>query len=351
MIPKTQASNHLALAENPPSPPLWVTELRQAIRDPLELCREVGLDPQTLDTPAEGLQAGHQLFQTLVPRPFIQRMQKGDPKDPLLLQVLPQSRETQHWPGFTQDPLEEASANPLPGLIHKYSSRVLLTLAGSCAVNCRYCFRRHFPYAENSLGQEALDRILDYLNRDSRINEVILSGGDPLATSDKRLASVVKKLESIPHLKRLRIHTRLPVVLPSRVDTRLLDWLSSGRLDKVMVIHINHPNEIDTSLEAALADLRGIGVTLFNQSVLLRGVNDDPEILAELSEKLFSLKVLPYYLHAFDPVEGAAHFALEDTAAQQLYQQLLARLPGYLVPRLVREFPDRPSKTPLGWSF
>jgi len=349
MIPKSQASNHLALVEKPETPPLWVTELRQAIRDPLELCQELGLKPQELPGQAAGLQTGDRLFKTLVPRPFLKRMQKGNPQDPLLLQVLPRPDEGLKQPGFVTDPLQEARFNPLPGLIHKYDSRVLLTLSGACAVNCRYCFRRHFPYADNSLGSQALDSILDYLKAHPKVNEVIFSGGDPLATPDKRLKEIVTRLEELPQIQRLRIHTRLPVVIPSRVTASLLNMLQATRLKTLVVVHINHPQEIDAELTAALGQLTRAGIILFNQSVLLKGINDQPEILTELSEKLFAADVLPYYLHAFDPIEGAAHFATDDTLAKNLYAQLLANLPGYLVPRLVREFSDQPSKTPLGW--
>lgn len=349
MIPKTQASNHLALVEKAETTPLWVTELRQAIRDPLELCRELGLDPSQLPGQAAGLQTGDRLFKTLVPRPFLKRMQKGNPQDPLLLQVLPSPDEGLDQPGFVTDPLEEARFNPLPGLIHKYESRVLLTLSGACAVNCRYCFRRHFPYADNSLSSQSLQAILDYLQAHPQVNEVIFSGGDPLATPDRRLREIVTQLEQLPQIQRLRIHTRLPVVLPSRIDSQLLRWLQATRLKTLMVVHINHPQEIDAELVAALGQLTRAGIILFNQSVLLKGINDRPEILTELSEKLFAADVLPYYLHAFDPIEGAAHFAMDDIQAKNLYTQLLARLPGYLVPRLVREYSDQPSKTPLGW--
>jgi EF-P beta-lysylation protein EpmB len=349
MIPKTQASNHLALTEKTETPPLWVTELRQAIRNPLELCRELGLNPEQLAGQTAGLQTGDRLFKTLVPRPFVKRMQKGNPQDPLLLQVLPKPDESLEQPGFVTDPLQEARFNPLPGLIHKYESRVLLTLSGACAVNCRYCFRRHFPYADNSLGGEALQAILDYLQAHPKINEVIFSGGDPLATPDRRLQEIVTRLEQLPQLERLRIHTRLPVVLPSRVNAHLLHWLQATRLKVILVLHINHPQEMDNELTTALGQLTTAGITLFNQSVLLRGINDRPEILVELSEKLFAADVLPYYLHAFDPIEGAAHFATDDTQAKNLYAQLLASLPGYLVPKLVREYSDQPSKTPLGW--
>ncbi|SFX21123.1 EF-P beta-lysylation protein EpmB [Marinospirillum alkaliphilum] len=337
IIPKSTAGDH------------WSETLRHAIRDPLQLCDRLGLDPDQLPGGRQGLQQGHGLFRTLVPEPFLQLMEPGNPQDPLLLQVLPLGSENQPQPGFVTDPLQEQQANPLPGLIHKYTSRVLLTTSGACAVNCRYCFRRHFPYADNSLSEAATEQIIHYLQQHPQVNEIILSGGDPLATPDARLAKRIRQLEQLPQLKRLRIHTRLPVVIPSRINDELLTWLSATRLQTLMVLHINHPQEISPELEKALARLHQRGVILLNQSVLLRGVNDNPVTLGNLSERLFEQKVMPYYLHAFDPVAGAAHFAIDDQQAKRIYQQLLARLPGYLVPRLVREQPDQPSKTPLGW--
>lgn len=337
MIPKSSVTHH------------WTETLKQAVRDPLELCRLLNINPEDLPGGSKGLQQGHQLFRTLVPRPFINLMQSGNPKDPLLLQVLPLAQENLPQPGFVTDPLQEQQSNPLPGLIHKYQSRVLLTSSGACAVNCRYCFRRHFPYADNSLSQQATTAILDYLQRHPKVNEVILSGGDPLATPDSRLADRIQQLEQLPQLKRLRIHTRLPVVIPSRINDELLSWLNSTRLQTVMVLHINHPQEVGNELCEAIQRLKQTGTTLLNQSVLLQGINDQPEILAELSETLFAQGVMPYYLHAFDPVDGAAHFAIKDQQARQIYAELLALLPGYLVPKLVREYPDQPAKTPLGW--
>jgi EF-P beta-lysylation protein EpmB len=337
MIPKSSVTHH------------WSEALKQAVRDPLELCRLLDINPEQLPGGASGLQQGQLLFRTLVPRPFVDLMQRGNPRDPLLLQVLPLGQENLSQPGFVTDPLQEQQSNPLPGLIHKYQSRVLLTSSGACAINCRYCFRRHFPYAENSLSQQATSAILDYLQRHPKVNEVILSGGDPLATPDQRLADKIQQLQQLPQLKRLRIHTRLPVVLPSRITDELLHTLANTRLKVILVLHINHPQEVGAELCGALQHLKQAGVTLLNQSVLLQGINDQPEILADLSEVLFEQGVMPYYLHAFDPVAGAAHFAVDDQQARQIYAGLLALLPGYLVPRLVREYPDQPAKTPLGW--
>ncbi|WP_300271450.1 EF-P beta-lysylation protein EpmB [Halomonas sp.] len=324
-------------------PPAWQAQLAGAIRDPRELCRRLGLDERWLP----GAEAGHGLFEVRVPEAFLARMRLGDPDDPLLRQVLPLDAEARPAPGYVADPLEEAAHTPSKGLIHKYAGRVLLIASPACAVNCRYCFRRHFPYAENSPSRAQWEASLATLRDDTTIREAILSGGDPLAASDRRLAWLVERLGEIPHLKRLRIHTRLPVVIPERVDDALLAWLSATRLQKVVVLHINHADEIDDAVIAACARLRGAGVTLLNQSVLLRGVNDSVAALAALSERLFDAGVLPYYLHVLDPVAGAAHFDVPDEEARELVAGLREVLPGFLMPRLVREIPGEGSKTPL----
>ncbi|MCE0732554.1 EF-P beta-lysylation protein EpmB [Halomonas sp. G15] len=326
-----------------PTPPAWQAQLAGAVRDPRELCRRLGLDERWLP----GAEAGHELFEVRVPEAFLSRMRPGDPHDPLLRQVLPLDEEVRPTPGYVADPLEEAAHTPAKGLIHKYSGRVLLIASPACAVNCRYCFRRHFPYAENSPSMAQWEATLDTLRDDTTIHEAILSGGDPLAASDRRLAWLVARLEEIPHLTRLRIHTRLPVVIPQRIDDTLLAWLGGTRLQKVIVLHINHANEIDDAVIAACARLREAGVTLLNQSVLLRGVNDSVAALATLSERLFEAGVLPYYLHVLDPVAGAAHFDVPDDEARELVAGLRELLPGFLMPRLVREIPGEGSKTPL----
>ncbi len=295
-------------------------------------------------------------FPLRVPRPFVDRMVPGDAQDPLLRQVLPTGEEMQPSDGFVIDPLTEGPASPVPGLLHKYRGRVLMVTTGACAIHCRYCFRRHFPYTEHSphgdrpglaTGGSPWQRALDYIAADNSIEEVILSGGDPLSSSDDKLASLADALTSIPHLRRLRLHTRLPVVLPERVDDRLLSWLRKGRLQKVVVLHINHGNEIDGSVAEAAAQLRNIGVTLLNQAVLLRGVNDSVEALVNLSQNLFEVGVMPYYLHLLDKVRGAAHFEVEESRAQRIFRDVLASLPGFLVPRLVREIPTAGSKMPV----
>jgi EF-P beta-lysylation protein EpmB len=282
-----------------------------------------------------------------VPRGFIARMRHGDPADPLLLQVLPQAAELGDVPGFGRDAVGDLAARAAHGVLHKYDGRALLIATGSCAVNCRYCFRRHFPYAEETAAGNRWSSALDHLRNDHSISELILSGGDPLSLSTPKLAELTAALLDLPHIRRLRIHTRLPVVLPERVDGELVDWLAGLRLQRVVVVHANHPREIDASVVAACKALHHAGATLLNQSVLLRGINDDVGVLADLSERLFAAGVLPYYLHQLDRVAGAAHFEVTDGAALDLMEVLRQRLPGYLVPRLVRETAGAPYKEPV----
>lgn len=329
----------------PPSgqPPRWQQLLAQAVSDPAELVALLGLDRSLL--PAARAAAG--TFPLRVPRGFVARMRPGDPADPLLRQVLPLGEELAQVPGYSDDPVGDLRARRGPGVLQKYQGRVLLTATGACGVHCRYCFRRHFPYAEENPRRAHWEAALDAVRADPSIREVILSGGDPLSLSDASLAEIAAALEAIPHIGRLRIHTRQPVVLPERVDDRLLAWLTASRLQKVVVIHANHAREIDTHVHDAMKRLADTGASLLNQSVLLKGVNDSPEALAGLSEALFAAGVLPYYLHLLDKVRGAAHFDVPETRARQLMAALRARLPGYLVPRLVREDPGAPSKTPI----
>lgn len=288
------------------------------------------------------------VFKTRVPLGFAERMQRNNPRDPLLLQVLAQDEEMIAHPDFEHDPLQEARVNPVPGLIHKYPKRVLVTLTKSCAIHCRYCFRRHFPYDRNNPGQSGYDHILEYIRKNSDIQEVILSGGDPLMVPNKILASFAASLSTIHHVNTLRIHTRIPVVFPERVDAGLLACLSTISLKKVIVLHCNHPQEIDATVDLACHQLRNVGCFLLNQTVLLADINDDAAILAHLSERLFEAGVLPYYLHMLDKVAGAAHFDVEKSRAMMLHQQLQARLPGYLVPRLVSEVPGLEHKLIIG---
>lgn len=348
MITRRRAflQENIIIADKRPSTQIyasWQRQLSQAIRDPATLCKRLNLDDSWLP----GAATGHQLFEICVPDAYLTRIAPNDPNDPLLRQVLPVRDEASTPQGYVTDPLEEAEHQPVKGLIHKYAGRVLLIASPACAINCRYCFRRHFPYSDNSPSRAQWQEALDYLRADTTLHEAILSGGDPLAANDRQLAWLVEQLENIPHLKRLRIHTRLPVVIPDRVDDALLGWLAATRLQKVMVLHINHANEIDQAVIDACTRLKQAGVTLLNQSVLLRGINDSVSTLATLSERLFEAGVLPYYLHVVDPVQGAAHFDVPDEEAKALVKQLLEHLPGFLMPRLVREVPGKTSKTPL----
>lgn len=321
----------------------WQQELSNLITEPEELLRLLGLDPDDVSIPADVLRA----FPLKVPRPFAARMRPGDARDPLLLQVLPTARESDDTPGYDFDPLSETDFNPQPGILHKYQGRVLVLAAPHCAVHCRYCFRRHFPYQDKVPSRQVWEQSLQWLAAQPQITEVIYSGGDPLAASDRHLAWLTNRISEIPHIGRLRIHTRTPVLVPSRVDDQLIAWLSGSRLQKVMVIHCNHANEINADVVAAMHRLRDAGVTLLNQSVLLKDVNDSAQALAELSEALFAAGVLPYYLHALDKVQGVAHFDVDEDRARELIMQLKQQLPGYLVPKLVREIPGEPSKTGL----
>lgn len=321
----------------------WQQHLSNAISDPAELIRLLEL-PDSLVEPAR---RAAQQFPLRVPLPFIDRMVKGDINDPLLKQVLPLDAELEPVPGFTTDPLAEMQSNPHDGLIHKYQGRVLLITTGACAINCRYCFRRHFPYQDNKLGPEQWQAILDYINADASIHEVLFSGGDPLATPDRRILAMLEDLADIPHLRRVRFHTRLPVVIPQRITPELISALTATRLQAVMVLHANHPNEINQQLANALAPMQQARITVLNQAVLLKGINDEVAVLRQLSEQLFAAGVLPYYLFVLDPVAGSAHFDISDSDAQALIRELQSQLPGYLLPRLAREIPGQPSKTLL----
>lgn len=286
-------------------------------------------------------------FSSRIPLGFAKRMQKGNPRDPLLLQVLAVEEELTDKEGYTPDPLIELNTIPLKGLIHKYHGRVLLTLTGVCAVNCRYCFRRHFPYQGNNPGRSGWKEVCNYIANDPSITEVILSGGDPLLASDVVLAELIQQLESIPHLHTLRIHTRIPIVFPERIDKGLIALLAATRFRKVVVLHCNHPQELDEHVRKACFDLQQAGCFLLNQAVLLRDINDNATTLAALSQSLFAYGVMPYYLHLLDKVKGASHFDLPFATAQSIYQQLQNLLPGYLLPRLAREEPGKSSKTLL----
>jgi EF-P beta-lysylation protein EpmB len=321
--------------------PRWQALLAAAVTDPETLLAALELGPEWLP----GARAAARLFPLRVPRGYVARMARRDPQDPLLRQVLPLKPECEVAEGFGPDPVGDLAALAAPGVLHKYRGRVLLTATGACAVHCRYCFRRHFPYGDAIASADRWRAALDYIAADPGIEEVILSGGDPLTLSDRRLAEFAEAAGRIPHVRRLRLHTRLPIVLPERIDAALLAWLGATRLAVVMVAHANHANEIDAGVRAALARLKEAGVTLLNQSVLLAGVNDSAGALADLSAALFDAGVLPYYLHLLDKVQGAAHFDVPEDRARTILSELNARLPGYLVPRLVREVAGAPGKT------
>lgn len=319
----------------------WSQHLSQALTSLPELVEHLGL-PKSLAP--QGVEA-HQSFKLLVPRPYLSRIEYGNPNDPLLLQILPSAAEMQKVIGYTKDPLEEADHNPQKAIVHKYKRRLLVITTGTCAVNCRYCFRRHFPYGDNQLAQAEWQSVIDYVKHHPEINEIILSGGDPLMMKDSLLADKVRKLEDLPQIKRLRIHSRLPVVIPARVCDEMLAWIKASRLDIVMVWHINHANEIDEELVQAAHRLKRAGVTLLNQGVLLKGINDSVDAQVNLSEAVFSAGILPYYMFTLDPVEGAAHFDIHIEDAQRLMGKVAAELPGYLVPRLAKEIPGKPAKS------
>ncbi len=318
----------------------WKSLLASSIRDPQVLLDALDLDPARLPEPLDPSPA----FPLRVPLPFLARMRRGDARDPLLRQVLGLRREREPSLDFVHDPVGDAAAAARPGLLHKYRGRALIITTGACPVHCRYCFRRHFPYAEARAADGQWRETLAHLADDPSIHEVILSGGDPLSLDTERLHRLTDGLRRIPHLRRLRLHTRMPVVLPQRVDDALLDWLSGLPWPVAMVIHANHVNEFDTSLREALGRCRQAGVSLLNQSVLLQGVNDSEDDLAALSEALFDAGVMPYYLHLLDRVQGAAHFEVAEPHARRLVDGLRRRLPGYLVPRLVRETAGAPYK-------
>ncbi len=321
----------------------WRQLLADAVSDLDELLALLDLDDSCLGERADALRSVHS-FGLRVPRGFVTRMRRGDPDDPLLRQVLPVHREMIPVVGFTTDPVGELSSPPVASVLHKYRGRALVMVTGACAIHCRYCFRRHFPYVDHAAAGGHLEAAVARIAADPGITEVILSGGDPLTVPDLRLEGLVRSLVAIPHVRRLRIHTRLPIVLPQRVDTTLVSWLGDLGLPVVVVVHANHANEIDDEVRRALSGLDAAGATLLNQAVLLAGVNDSADALANLNETLFDAGVLPYYLHMLDPVEGAAHFEVPEDTARRFQIELTNRLPGYLVPRLVREVEGAPAK-------
>ena len=332
----TPRTNRLQVKDvTPDNKESWQWHLQHAIRRASDLSDALSLPLEDINTD----------FPLLVPRPYLARIEPGNPRDPLLLQILPRQEENLVVPGFTRDPVGESHLSDTPpGLLQKYTGRALVTLSGACAINCRYCFRRHFPYEKHQASSENWQDILTFLNQDDSLSEVILSGGDPLMVNDRRLAALLRGIEAIPHIDTLRIHTRLPVVIPQRITASLLESLAISQKQIVMVLHINHPNEIDLSVRTATARLREVGITLLNQTVLLQGVNSDADTLYHLSKTLFGAGVLPYYLHALDRVAGAAHFDVDEKLGSSIVKELQNTLPGYLVPRFVREEPNAPAK-------
>jgi len=320
----------------------WEKSLQEAITDPAELLKALALDDKLLPDARRAAD----LFPLKVPLSYVNRIQPGNRHDPLLLQVLPIVDELIVHPDYTADPLNEKAANPVPGLLHKYPGRVLLTFVGTCAINCRYCFRRQFPYAENNPGR-GWDQALAYIAQDTTICEVILSGGDPLIAPDKLLTAFSEKLSRIPHVRRLRIHTRLPIVMPERITAQFLKWIGELKFQTILVVHCNHAQEINDEVSQGLSAIKAAGVTLLNQSVILKGVNNSVAALQDLSEGLFKAGVQPYYLHLLDKVSGSAHFDIPKAEAILLHQKLTAQLSGFLVPKLVFEEAGALSKMPV----
>jgi EF-P beta-lysylation protein EpmB len=312
----------------------WQHQLQSAFKNIDELCAYLQLDSSQLRCSSPEAARN---FPFKVPLSFAASMVKGDPDDPLLRQVLPVQDELLEFPGFSRNPVGDLESAVAPGILQKYHGRALLINTGSCAINCRYCFRRNFPYPDMQFNRLAEQQAVEFIRQDSSVQEVILSGGDPLLLSDSKIQALIRQLESIGHVKRLRIHSRMPIVLPARISNALVNVLMQCSLQVVLVVHCNHANEISERVVSALNKLRFGGIALFNQAVLLKGVNDNAAALRLLSEKLFLHQVIPYYLHLLDKASGTAHFEVSDQEAKTLYAELRAKLPGYLVPKLVRE--------------
>jgi len=328
---------------SPTQPPRWVSLLAQGVRDPVELLALLGLDPAQAPYPIDA----HSPFPLRVPRGFVARMRRSDWHDPLLRQVLPLAAEGEPSPGFLLDPVGDEPSRRPGGILHKYHGRALMILTGACAIHCRYCFRRHFPYAEAHAARSRWTEALDYLRADPSIEEVILSGGDPLSLPDEKLAELTAALADIPHLRRVRVHTRLPIVLPERVGEAISSWLGNRRFQWVIVVHSNHAQELDQAVAEAMMRMSDTGAVLLNQAVLLAGINDTTAAQIALSERLFEMGVLPYYLHLLDRTQGTAHFEVGEDAARRLMGEVASRMPGYLVPRLAREMPGASAKRVL----
>ena len=318
----------------------WQQQLAQAFTNIDDLCRYLDLNPSDLAVSTSAAQQ----FALRVPLSFAASMEKGNPFDPLLRQVLPITDELAFYAGYTNDPVGDLPAATQTGILHKYQGRVLLINTGSCAINCRYCFRRNFPYAELQLSKQQEHAVLQSIQNDRSIQEVIFSGGDPLLLNDTRITRLIEQINQIDHIKRIRIHSRLPIVLPARITPELINTLTQSPKQIIMVLHCNHANELNERVITACQQLKKHGITLLNQSVLLKGVNDDAAVLCELSERLFQHGVIPYYLHLLDKATGTGHFAVSETEALLLMERVQACLSGYLVPKLVKEVAGAESK-------
>lgn len=325
----------------------WSTILSQSLKDVDALLTHLNLSYQQV-----GLTKGQPLdFPFRITQRYLAKITKGNPHDPLLKQILPTDAEKENHPEYRDDPLKEQKFSIIPGLLHKYYGRILLTLTGACAINCRFCFRKYFSYHSNIIHKGNINLILKYLTEHPDITEVILSGGDPLILDDEKLQWVIDSITSVPHIQTLRFHTRMPVVLPERITEHLLDLLLKSRFKSIFVVHINHPNELDDDILAALNYLTKNGVIVLCQSVLLKGINDCATHLMSLYQSLFKVGVLPYYLHLLDKVTGSHNFEVSLSKAKQIMHMLSTHLPGYLVPKLVYEKPDALYKIPISSSY
>lgn len=320
-------------------------QTRTHFTNPLELLEKLSLTPEQMMFSTEAAQD----FRFKVPAAYVDKIQPGFADDPLLRQIFPVQQEVELTPGYTKDPLNEANSLSQPGLLQKYHGRALLLVTPGCAINCRYCFRRHYPYEDKGHLWKQVEQNIELIKHDLSVSEVILSGGDPLSLSDSRFAELIAMLENIPHLKRLRIHTRFPVVEPERISKQFINILAASHLHIIMVLHINHAQEIGSDNKKSLLKLHKQQITLLNQSVLLKGVNDNVNTLAALSEILIDNHIIPYYLHMLDKIQGSAHFEVADDDAILIHQQLRAKLSGYMLPRLVRETPGEKNKTPINY--
>ena len=319
----------------------WQQQLRQGWRRPEDLLDSLGIDPADIDF------LNGSTFPMRVPKAFSARMQHGNPADPLLRQVLPLQDETRHTDGFSSDPVGDIESRSARGLLHKYHGRALLITTGACAIHCRYCFRREFPYSAEHASPAHWRQAIDYIATHSDIEEVILSGGDPWMLSNQRLQQLTHALRPIAHIQRLRIHTRMPITLPDRVDPGLIEWLNSLPWQKIVVVHANHAQEFDASVACALSLLKQADATVFNQAVLLAGINDTADALCDLMQSSFTAGAIPYYLHLLDRVNGSAHFEVDEAKALAMMKTVRQRLSGYLVPRLVREQSGAAYKLPV----